>query len=145
MLWKHTATSSVSHDVIKWKHFPRYCPFVWGMHRSPVHSPHKGQWRGALMFSLICSWTNVWVSNRDAGDLRFHRAHYKITSNGSIHTYICVLRSDAIATSLLRQYVATSFWRSNDVIIASRACWIVYSHKNISKHEKVCGVYSRGL
>ena len=40
-------------DVIKWKHFPRYWPFVWGIHRSPVNSPHKGQWRGALMFSMI--------------------------------------------------------------------------------------------
>ena len=37
-------------DVIKWKHFPRYWPFVRGIHRSPVNSPHKGQWRGALMF-----------------------------------------------------------------------------------------------
>ena len=40
-------------DVIKWKHFPRYWPFVRGIPRSPVNSPHKGQWRGALMFSLI--------------------------------------------------------------------------------------------
>ena len=30
-------------DVIKWKHFPRYWPFVRGIHRSPVNSPHKGQ------------------------------------------------------------------------------------------------------
>ena len=45
-------------DVIKWKHFPRYWPFVWGIHRSPVKSPHKGQWRGAVMFSLICVWIN---------------------------------------------------------------------------------------
>ena len=37
-------------DVIKWKPFPRYWPFVRGIHRSPVSSPHKGQWRGALMF-----------------------------------------------------------------------------------------------
>ena len=37
-------------DVIKWKHLPRYWPFVRGIHRSPVNSPHKGQWRGALMF-----------------------------------------------------------------------------------------------
>ena len=22
--------------------------------------PYKGQWRGALMFSLICAWTNGW-------------------------------------------------------------------------------------
>ena len=42
-------------DVIKWKHFPRYWPFVRGIHRWPVNSIHKGQWRGALMFSLICA------------------------------------------------------------------------------------------
>ena len=42
-------------DVIKWKHFPRYWHFVRGIHRSPVKSPHKGQWRGALMFRLICA------------------------------------------------------------------------------------------
>ena len=41
-------------DVIKWKHFPRYWPFVRGIHRSPVNPLHKGQWRGALMFSLNC-------------------------------------------------------------------------------------------
>ena len=29
--------------------------FVRGIHRLPVNSPHKGQSRGALMFSLICS------------------------------------------------------------------------------------------
>ena len=42
-------------DVIKWKHFPRYSPFVRGIHRSPVNSPHKSQWRGVLMFSYIRS------------------------------------------------------------------------------------------
>ena len=63
--------------VIKWKHFPRYLPFFRGIHRSPVDSLHKGQWRGALMFSLI--WTNVWANNQDSGDLRHHRAHYDVT------------------------------------------------------------------
>ena len=66
-------------DVIKWKHFPRYWTFVRGIHRSPVNSPHKGQWRGALMFSLICVWINGWVNNREAGDLRRYRAHYDVT------------------------------------------------------------------
>ena len=65
-------------DVIKWKHFPRYWSFVRQIHRSPVNPPHKGQWRGTLMFSLICTWTNVWV-NRDAGDLRHCHAHYDVT------------------------------------------------------------------
>ena len=66
-------------DVIKWKHFPRYRPFVRGIHRSPVNSPHKGQWRGALMFSLTCVWINDWVNNREAGDLRRYRVHYDVT------------------------------------------------------------------
>ena len=48
-------------------------PLVRGNHRSPVNSPHKGQWRGALMFSLICAWINGWVNNREAGDLRRRR------------------------------------------------------------------------
>ena len=66
-------------DVIKWKHFPRYWTFVRGIHRSPVNSPHKGQWREALMFSLICAWVNGWVNTREAGDLRQHRTHYDAT------------------------------------------------------------------
>ena len=70
-------------DVIKWTHFPRYWPFVWGIHWSTVNSPHKGQWRGALMFSLICVWINGWVSNREAGDLRRYRAHYDVIVMGN--------------------------------------------------------------
>ena len=69
----HYASGGVAHyvydDVIKWKHFPRNWLFVRGIHRSPVNSQHKGQWRGALM--------NGWVNNR--GDLRRHRAHYDVT------------------------------------------------------------------
>ena len=43
-----------------------------------VNSPHKGQWRGALMLSLICFWINGWVNNREAGDLKRHRGHYDV-------------------------------------------------------------------
>ena len=66
-------------DVIKWKHFPRYWLFVWGFHYWPVYSPYKGQWRGALMFSLICTWKNGWVNNRDAGDLIRSSDHYDVS------------------------------------------------------------------
>ena len=45
----------------------------------PVNSPHKGQWRGALMFSLICVWINGWVNSREAGDLRRYRVHYDVS------------------------------------------------------------------
>ena len=65
-------------DVIKLKHFPRYWPFVRGIHRSPVNSPRKGQWRRASMFSLICAWINGWVNTPEASDLGRHRAHYDV-------------------------------------------------------------------
>ena len=73
-------------DVIKWRHLPRYWSFVRGIHRSPVNSPDKGQWRGALMFSFFCAWTNSWVKKRDASDFRRHRAHYDVTVMHSVHT-----------------------------------------------------------
>ena len=63
----------------KWKHFLCYWPFVWGIQRSSVNSLHKGQWREALMCSLICAWINGWVYNDEAGDLKCHCAHYDIT------------------------------------------------------------------
>ena len=65
-------------DVIKWKHFPRHWHFFRGIHRSPVNSPHQGQWHGTLIFSLICVWINEWVNNREADDLRRYCAHYDV-------------------------------------------------------------------
>ena len=65
-------------DFIKWKYLPRYWPFVRGIHRSPLNYPHKGQWRGALMF-FICARINAWVNKREAGDLRHYGAHYDVT------------------------------------------------------------------
>ena len=69
---------------------PRYWLFVRGIHRSPVNSPHKSQWRGALMF--LCAWINGWVNNREAEDLRRHRANYdviemKVKSAISVEVY----------------------------------------------------------
>ena len=71
--------------------FYHACHFTWWRHQmetfsallvtcagnssAPVNSPHKGQWHGTLMFSLICVWINGWVNNREAGDLRRYRAH----------------------------------------------------------------------
>ena len=66
-------------DVNKWKLFLHYWTFVRGIHRSPVNSTHKGQWRGALMFWLICAWINGWVNNNEAGDFRRHSAHHDVT------------------------------------------------------------------
>ena len=75
----NTVCDAMQHDdVIKWKHFPRYWPFVREIHRSTVNSSYKGQWRGALMFSLIWARINRLVNNREAGDLRRYRAHFDV-------------------------------------------------------------------
>ena len=63
---------------IKWNVFRVTCP-LWG--GSPItggfHS--KGQWRGVLMFSLICTWTNDRVKSRDASEVRHLGPHYDVT------------------------------------------------------------------
>ena len=92
--------SSHHDDVIKWKHFPRNWPFVRGIHRSPVNSPHKGQWRGALVFSLIYVWINDWVNNREAGDLRRYRAH----------SDVIVMREECIVHGFLLSDGQTDHW-----------------------------------
>ena len=99
-------------DVIKWKHFPRYRPFVRGIHRSPVNSPHKGQWRGPVMFTLICVWINDWVNNREAGDLRRYRAHYDVTLMASVN--LVSLGSDNVLPPVWRR--ATT-WSNLDLSI----------------------------
>ena len=86
--------------------FPHYWPFVRGIHRLPVNSPHKDQWRGALMFSLICVRINGWVNrrhDREAGDLRCHRAHYDVTVMRLTHTHGAMVVEDKMAiTSTVR-------------------------------------------
>ena len=55
-------------EVMKWKLFPCYWSLVWGIHWSLVNSPHKGQWYWSLMFSLISTCANGWVTNQDTND-----------------------------------------------------------------------------
>ena len=65
-----------------WRHqmesFSALLPLCAGNSPVPVNSPHKGQWRRALMSSLICAWINDRVNNREAGDLRRHLGHYDV-------------------------------------------------------------------
>ena len=64
------------HQMETFSALPVFCE---GNPPSPMDFPHKGQWHGALMCSLICAWTNGWVNNRDVGDLRRHRVNYDVT------------------------------------------------------------------
>ena len=79
---KHSSPTSIF-PVSWWRHQMETCSRHWLLcGDSPViagNSPHTDQWRGALMFSLICAWTNGWVNNQGAGDMRRHRAHYDVT------------------------------------------------------------------
>ena len=103
-------------DVIKWKHFPRNWPFVREIHRSPVNFPHKGQWRGALMFSLIYAWINDSVNNREAGDLRRQHGHYDVIVMITVLTGAVTL-SFAFITSFL--YTKIGYKQVNMRIIIS--------------------------
>ena len=85
-----------------------------GIHRWPVNSPRKGQWPGGLIFSLICARTNDGVSNRDAGHLRRHGAHYDVT--------------------------AMMFWQNSRCFSVYVSHW--YSHSDASKWGDAC-VFSR--
>ena len=86
-----------SFDVFFDLHLNKRC----GIHQWPVNSRHKSQWRGALMFSLICIWINDWVNNCEAGDLRCFHTRYVIVMNFS---------SNMIG---LFQLHDTPLWKSN--------------------------------
>ena len=79
--------------------------------QSPVNSPHGGQWRGAFMFSLIYSWTNGWVNNPDAGDLRCYCAHYDVTVmdfniwKPRLHDYVRLVDTDLTKYLRSKMYV----------------------------------------
>ena len=68
---------------------------------SPVTGelPHKGQWRGALMFSLICARMNGWANNGDAGDLKRHLAHYDVIVMDQCKYHGCWCPNHCVATS----------------------------------------------
>ena len=70
-VWSHD-------DVIKWKHLPRYWPFVWeftGPGEFPAQRPVTRSFDGFF----TCAWITDWVNYREAGDLRRYRAHYDVT------------------------------------------------------------------
>ena len=71
-------------DIIKWNNLPLYWPFVKGPGEFPAQWPVTR----ALKFSLICSWINNWVNNREAGDLRRHRGHYDVIVMWTDHSQL---------------------------------------------------------
>ena len=109
----------------------------------PVNSPHKGQWHGALMFSLICVWVNGWVTNGEAGDVRRYRAHYDV---------IVMYRTILIQTSIIQIipiYPSDAHWIpvfTEPNTVSSRYIAVIFSSYNSRKtpHKwpvrTMCGV-----
>ena len=116
-------TAFLHDDVIKWKHFPRYWPFVRGIHRSPVKSSHKGQWRGALMFSLIYVWINGWVNSR--GDLRRYRGHYDVIVM-SVESKPCIVGSKRHVFRF-----SSCYWWAILVSAEFQATWVLWGLLNL--------------
>ena len=92
---------------------------------SPVKSPHKGQWRGALILCLICAWINGWVNNGEADDLRCHRTHYDVI----VMCYARMMRTCNTENDILWSTVSFTQigwlsvrWRHND-------------HAGVSNHQ----------
>ena len=89
---------------------------LWG--GSTGEFPSQNQWRGALLFSLICTWTNGWVNTRDASNLRRHWAHYDVTVMDSLnadpvymwdaHLVNSVSEDDLVLTSYIAMFSTKS-------------------------------------
>ena len=84
--------------------FSALLAFVRGIHRSPVNSPHKGQWCGFFMFSLICARINCWINNRKAGDCSIWRH-----CNDICHTFHCFEAYRIALTSSVTYYICDQF------------------------------------
>ena len=92
--------------------------FVRGIHRWPVNSPHKGQWRGALMIYLICAWISGCVNNGEAGGLRRHRPLFDVTVmvNLAVHSVLQISKHASKGSSLntfATQYVFATIYPGN--------------------------------
>ena len=75
-----TSHNTQNHDeVINWKHFACYWPFVRGNSLVTDEFPSQRPVAQSFDVFLICAWINDWVNNCEAGDLRSHHAHYDVT------------------------------------------------------------------
>ena len=132
------AVISLGHDdVTRWKHLPRYWPFVRGIHRSSVDSPHKSQRRGALMFSLICARTNSWASTRYAGDLGRHDVIVmEIVMYWYTHFWNCTRTNDCVPAALTdinKFWCDIIMWTPRFLVLDSgwQNCWLRKSARRV--------------
>ena len=107
---------------------------------SSVNSPHKDQWRGALIFSLTCAWINAWANNAEAGDLRRHRAHYDvivINKQSFLKCHDIKLHNKSLASKIIFVFplnfikICSKVSHSNILELGQVMAW----HRPRSQHE----------
>ena len=112
------------------------CSVTWGRRQMETfsallalcegNSTHKGQWRGPLLFSLFCAWTNDWANNRDAGDLR-----HSLWRHCNDLKMLMVLLPTPLETNIYEFYIFQYFFQENPIYLyvslgSGAACWMVY-------------------
>ena len=138
-------TMTTLDDVIKWKHFPCYWTFV------RVNSPHKGQWCGALMFSLISVWINGWKKQswgwwfetlscplwRHCNDHNNPRSQINNSLNhGTLHEIHGPMRNGMNFTCN---------WFPFDVCILSRLNWLIFFQSDYDSYFKCSSQMSKKI
>ena len=109
----------------------------------PVNSPHKGQWRGVLMFSLIYVWINGWVNNREAGDLRRHRSHYDVNVMYTVYCNMCEkfqvqsLPQDGIPFDMIFFFPTGLRWKWGKSHQGQRR-WLWSKIRNLHQETRLC-------
>ena len=123
----NTITTKTTHEKVlrimmtspKGSIFRVICLFQ-GSYWSLMDSPHKGQWRGALMFSLICAWTNGWTNNQDADDVSPLWRHCNDILEKPT---VCHLARQLSVWRLVRVYIVLSFFVCQ-IYFSSFCLWI---------------------
>ena len=124
-----------------WRHqmetFLRYWPFVEGIHRSPLDSLTKAS-DGAR--------TNGWANNRDAGDLRRHRAHYDVTV--MCQEWQCYFKLRCVNTSgqiKMTNILQTTFWNGFSWMEIF-SFWLLFRRScSQPPYSQVCLVIEEGI
>ena len=96
----------------------------------PVNSPHKGQWHGTLMFSLISARTNGRANNRDAGDLRRNRVHHNVTV---MWQNLHIMHPITNSHSFVMCWFVAIIWP-----VLSRSMWFIYPYALGLPHVSDC-------
>ena len=122
-------------DVIKWKYFPFYWPFVRGIYRVIPLTKASDAEHWCFLWSAL---TNDWANTRDAEDLRRHRAHcdMNVIINGPAGLYyqwrviqsnIAIFQNQSFDTQHTHLVTHSQKQAKGGSIFVISICWILFS------------------